>query len=195
MYGDDFEELVENLGDVHALARDYGSVGQAVSDTIQRQDNAEAVVLTIMAENQGFTQDIADLHTRTDDTEFKILDFVKRLAERTSRQVSSINQLIQNLQRGGHGAPMVAVDMDTIFGTEAVGASNVDVNMNYIFAQLRGTASTVDELASRYKNSGVAYQGHSFASPEEFSRWYMVHNPMGSGMAAMVDFVSIWCFL
>ena len=194
MFGADVEDLTEHIGDVYPLVREYGSVGQALLDTIQRQDNSEAVISTVVADTQVHTREINDLQELTDANKIELLEFLKRLAERSSRQHTSLTHLIQDVQRGIAGGAGGGVDMDTVFGTETVGSLAVDVSMNYVFAQLRGMSGTLEELASRYKSSGVTYQGCSFASPEEFSKWYMLHNPSGSGMAAIVDFVSIWCF-
>lgn len=140
-----------------------------------------------------------------------MVTLIDRLAQRTTQHLKVVAQRLEAVETSGPSPPSLSLptamsfaaagtgsrglSMSTVFGRETVGSTTIDVSMDYVFSHLRSMLQTLGELATRYQNSGVVYGGHSFPSLEDYSRWYMSQNPSGVGVAAFVDFISIWAFL
>ena len=75
-----------------------------------------------------------------------------------------------------------------------IGGSEVVISANYLFGMLRDLQVKVDVLTERSKNMGVIFGELAFASESEFVLWMTFVNPLGSGLAGVVDLISIWAF-
>ena len=88
---------------------------------------------------------------------------------------------------GGTGV----IDGITPLGVALVGGSEMVLTGNYLFGLIRDLQAKVEVLTERSKNTGVIFQQVAFSSEAEFSYWYANANPLGSGLTAFVDLVSI----
>ena len=91
---------------------------------------------------------------------------------------------------GGTGV----IDGITPLGVALVGGSEMVLTGNYLFGLIRDLQAKVEVLTEQSKNTGVIFQQVAFSSEVEFSYWYAHVNPLGAGLAAFVDLVSIWTF-
>ena len=92
------------------------------------------------------------------------------------------------------GDNILGIDSDTPLGVASVGGNEIVITANYLFGLIRDLQAKVDVLTERSKNTGVIFKQIAFTSEAEFTYWYTLLNPSGSGLAAFVDLVSIWTF-
>ena len=83
---------------------------------------------------------------------------------------------------------------DTPLGTAIVGGIETILTANMLFSLVHDLQVKVDMLTERAKHNGVLFNGIAFNSKSELSAWFALHNPLGAGCAAMVDFQSIWAY-
>ncbi len=206
-------DLLDNLGDLFGLVQEHGSVSQAISAIGTKQEHSEAELTSLATDIMNLSLATSGFASKLKMSENKVVALIDKLAARSDKHVKLVLRRVEALEQtgppppplhlpttfglgsAGISAPRGAVGMDTVFGTETIGSTAVDITMNYIYSTLRSMTQTVGELATRYQNSGIIYGGHSFPSAEDFGRWYMAHNPRGNGLAAFADFVSIWAFV
>ena len=83
---------------------------------------------------------------------------------------------------------------DTPLGTVVVGGLDTVITANLLFNLICKLQGKVNLLTTRAKQNCVFYNGLAFSSESELSGWFTLHNPLGAGCAAMVDFQSIWSY-
>ena len=208
----DTNDMQDNLGDLFWLVRQHGSVSEALRNMATKQDHTEAEMASVASDLLALSQGTSQFSSKIRMSENKVATLISKLSDRTDKHLKAVMHRVEAVEAGGVMPPTLHLPphattgagsssmggsptMSTVFGVELVGSASVDVTMNYVFSTLRSMSQTVGKLATRYQNSGVVYGGHSFPSVEEFSKWYMSHNPSGAGVAAFVDFVSIWAFV
>jgi len=194
----------EHLVELGALIQEHGSLEAALRAVYTSEQVEGGELERLQSEIEGFHMRLDEFAEAAEVDKADVLQTIKavlaaaqRGSQRATQRISQIEHLVQlriprttsNAQ--GLGAPL---DGDTSFGTVQIGGNNHDLTMHFLYQHIVELKTSVTVLMERAKSTGLIFNGRAFASESEFAIWFASKNTAGEGMAAFVDFISMWSF-
>jgi hypothetical protein len=194
----------EHLVELGALIQEHGSLEAALMAVYTSEQVEGGELERLQSEIEGFHMRLDEFAEAAEVDKADVLRTIKavlaaaqRGSQRATQRISQIEHLVQlripstTSHAQGLGTQL---DGDTSFGTVQIGGNNHDLTMHFLYQQIVELKTSVTVLMERAKSTGIIFNGREFASESEFAIWFASKNTAGGGMAAFVDFISMWSF-